>query len=126
MGNSGQQGALASINPVALAANAVAFGAQVYQGVQANQEKQHAIGAAEAEQTAIQGQIAAADKAKADSDAASAATAAAQVGANREQSAAIVKAKAKASGTASSQGSILTSPLGATSAPIVIKSLLGA
>ena len=122
MGSTGPVAAASAVNPVVLAATALATGAQLYQAYQSNQATQAAKGAAQAEGTAIQGQIDASAKQTKDLEASQAQEAA---NANSTASAqALLKQRTAVAGS-SAQGSILTSPLGAPTAPVIQKTLLG-
>lgn len=106
--------------PVAALA-VVAAAAAIYSGVEANQQQQHAKGAAEAQATAADAQIA--DQTKKDE------TVQQTKGANATttQSAAIKALRASMSANSAFGGSILTGSQGTgTAAPTTTKSLLGA
>jgi hypothetical protein len=97
----------------------IAGGAALYQGISSNQTAQHAKGAAQAEQTAINAQ---------------ANTASQQDAANKQQQAnsasstqaASIAALRASLSSSSSNSSILTGPQGAAAAPTQAKTLLGA
>lgn len=99
---------------------ALAAGAATYQGIQSNQQAQHAKGAAQAQQTAFDSQI----KTQQDADATQKKNAATQAGST--QTAAIAALKASMSATNTGGGTILTSGQGTGAAPVQGKTLLGA
>jgi hypothetical protein len=107
--------ATASIVAVTLAAAGTG-----YQAYQTNQQIQHAKGAAQAEQTAMNAQIDTANKQTAADQTAKANTGSAT------QAAALAALRASMSASSGFGGSILTSPTGTTPAPIQGKTLLGA
>lgn len=114
----------------AWAAVAVTTVATTYQGIEHNQEVQHAKGAAEAQQTSMNAQIdeqkkAMADQEKQSADAAAGAATAAST-ANDATASAESRKRAMASGTSNAGSTILTSPLGAPAAETFSKTLLGA
>lgn len=102
--------------PLALVFAAAATGYQTYS---ANQATQHAKGAAEAEQTAMNAQI---EDAKKTTAADTTSKAAAGAG---TQAAAIAALRASLSASSGMGGSILTTPQGAAPAPTTTKTLLG-
>lgn len=103
--------------PIAIAVMAAST---VYSGVESNQQAQHAKGAAEAEKTAMDGQIADAKKMGEADKVAKANTGGAS------QGAAIAALKASMSSGGSMGGSILSGGAGAAAAPTASKTLLGA
>lgn len=108
----------AAIPIAAVVVSALAAGGSA---IEANQQIQHAKGAAQAEATAAQGQIDTANKQDQDTQAAKGSNASAT------QSAAIAALRASMSGTNGFGGSILTSGQGTnTAVPTTTKSLLGA
>lgn len=119
MGATGAAIGAGIINPVAAIGSALALAPAIFGAVQANQAKQHAIGAAQAEETAIDSQITDATKQTAD------ATKTVATQASGVQAAALAALKASLSATSGSGGTILTSPTGAAPAPTAQKTLLG-
>lgn len=103
--------------PIAVA---VAAGATAYQGIAANQQAQHAKGAAQAQKTEIDAQV----KAAGEADAAGKKNKQQQAGANN--SAAMAAVRAAMSASTASNGTILTGGFGAAPASTTKKTLLGA
>lgn len=97
----------------------VAAGTATASAVQSNQATQHAKGAAQAQQTAMNAQVDQANK----TDAAN--KKALEVQGTATQSAALAALKASMSAGSTNGGSILTGPTGAPAAPTVTKTLLG-
>jgi len=136
MGSKGA-GIAAIVNPVALVANAVALGSEVYKGIEANKARKAAEDAAneQARQAqALQDQLLKQQKDAADAAAADKATkdqqasdqAAADAG-NAARDASRRRQQALRSGAGSRQSTILTSPLGDVGqASTAAKTLLGA
>ena len=99
---------------------AITAGTAIYGAVQQNQQIQHAKGAAQAQETAINDQI----KKQKDAEAASKTAANASAGAN--QSAALAAIRASMSAASNFGGTLLTSPSGTPSPNPGGKTLLGA
>lgn len=119
MGSPGPASALAAINPVALIATALASAGTIGQMVMSNQATQHAKGAAQAEQTAMDAQL----KSQQDKTTADTGTASGIAGSNSAQAMAAIRAAlTKNSGFG---GTLLTSGSGAPAAPVATKQLLG-
>lgn len=97
---------------------AVTAGSAIYSGVEANKERQHAKGAAEAQETANNAALA--DEKKTEQ----ANVTAKGVQANSTHAAALSALKASLSSTGGGN-TILTGPQGAAAAPIAQKTLLG-
>lgn len=109
----------AAIPIVAAVATAAAVGGTAYSMVSANQQKQHAIGAAQAQNDAANAQInqeQAQDKATQQQKAQSA---------SATQQAALAAIRASMGTSGSMGGTILTGPQGAAAAPTQGKTLLG-
>lgn len=98
---------------------AVTAGSAIYGGIEANQERQHAKGAAEAQKTEMDAQIAAQQKA----DTAGKNQKATQASATQQAALAAIKASMNTQGTMG--GTILTGGAGAGPAPVAGKTLLG-
>lgn len=98
---------------------AVTAGSAIYSGVEANQERQHAKGAQQAQDTALNAKID--EQKKADLNQKTAKGTQASV----TQSAAIAALKASMSTAGQMGGTILTGGQGAAPAPIASKTLLG-
>jgi hypothetical protein len=110
--------------PIALALTAAAT---AYGAVEQNQQIQHAKGAAQANQTTMDAQLKEANKQSEDlkKQQADAAKAAQGTQENMAQTLQSQRLRALTSGSQGLQSSILTSPLGASTAPTATKTLLG-
>lgn len=102
------------------AAVAVAALATTYSAVSSNQQAQHAKGAAQAQDTALNAKVAEQTKADQNNQAQKA-----QTGSSTQQ-AALSALRASMASASTQGGTILTGPLGASPAPTSTKTLLGA
>lgn len=112
---------------------AIMAAASTYQTIASNQQTQHAKGAAQAQQTSMDAQVAQEQKrledqskTSADATGAVAAQQTAMTGAGETQTNEQARARAKVSGSNTLASTILTSPLGAQPAMTFGKTLLGA
>lgn len=99
---------------------AVTAGAAVASAVQKNQEVQHAKGAAQAQETALNNQITAQKQTDAQNKSAKDSAAAGT------QASALAALRASMSASSGFGGTLLTGPTGAQAAPTATKTLLGA
>lgn len=106
--------------PILIAATAVSAGTAVYGAVQQNQQVQHAKGAAQAQETAMNNQLTLANQKDEQTK-----TAKASQGSSTQASA-LAAIKAAMSASSGFGGTLLTSGTGTQAAPTATKTLLGA